>query len=615
MARQAPHSGRANPRSVPVPQPMLARPSKTLPAGDDWVFEVKWDGIRIVARVAGGSAQLWSRGGNDVTERHAEIATALAEAVGDREAVIDGELCALDPSGRPSFSLFQQGGGSRVLYAFDLLELDGESLCDRPLDERRSALDELLPSDGDEVRISRLFDDGEGLLGVAREHGLEGVVAKRRTSTYAPGKRPGTWVKVKLLAEGDVFAVVGFTRGQGRRDALGALVLGERGPEGLVWAGNVGTGLTDAELDRLAARLAPLARPESPLAVAPKMPRVRRGDLTWVEPVVQVEVEYLERTHEGRLRAPVYVGVVDSGPDPLERPVAEVRDGKRTLTLKNLDKVWWPDEGITKGDVLDHYHALADVVGPHLRGRPFTMLRFPDGIAGKHFFQKDLPSHAPEWLHVAPLPAGGRTIRFPVLDDELSLLWAVNMGCFDLNVWCADLPERPDAVIFDLDPAPPAGFEEARQVALLIRDALASVDLRAYPRTSGSQRGLHVLVPIARRHTHGEARELVAAVGAALAHAHPRLVTTKWAKTERRGVLIDANQNGYGRTTAWAYSVRPRPGAHVATPVTWEELSRPLDPTAFTMRAVYERVQRLGDLHRPVLEDAQSLGKALKALR
>ena len=199
---------------------------------------------------------------------------------------------------------------------------------------------------------------------------------------------------------------------------------------------------------------------------------------------------------------------MDSGPDPLERPVAEVRDGKRTLILKNLDKVWWPEEGITKGDVLDHYHALADVVGPHLRGRPFTMLRFPDGIAGKHFFQKDLPSHAPEWLHVAPLPAGGRTIRFPVLDDELSLLWAVNMGCFDLNVWCAraDLPERPDAVIFDLDPAPPAGFDEARQVALLIRDALASVDLRGYPRTSGSQRGLHVLVPIARRHTHGEAR-------------------------------------------------------------------------------------------------------------
>ncbi len=188
-------------------------------------------------------------------------------------------------------------------------------------------------------------------------------------------------------------------------------------------------------------------------------------------------------------------------------------------------------------------------------------------------------------MRLAPLPAGGRTIRFPVLDDELSLLWAINMGCIDLNVWCAreDLPERPDAVIFDLDPAAPASFDEARQVALLVRDVLASVDLRAYPRTSGSVRGLHVLVPIARRHTHGEARELVAAIGAALAYAHPGLVTTKWAKTERKGVLIDANQNGYGRTTAWAYSVRPRPGALVATPVTWEELEKPLDTTQFTM--------------------------------
>ena len=266
--------------------------------------------------------------------------------------------------------------------------------------------------------------------------------------------------------------------------------------------------------------------------------------------------------------------------------------------------------------MLDHYRDLADVVLPHLRDRPFTMLRYPDGIAGKRFFQKDAPSHTPGWVKLAPLPAGGRTIRFPLLQDELSLLWAIGMGCIDLNVWCAraDKPERPDAVIFDLDPAPPAGFDEARQVALLVREVLDSVGLRAYPRTSGSQRGLHVLVPIARRHTHAEAREIVAAVAGLLAADHPGLVTSAWAKTERRGVLIDANQNGYGRTTAWAYSVRPREGALVATPVTWEELAEPLDPNAFTMEVVHQRVARLGDLHRPVLEDAQSLGKALKAL-
>ena len=595
---------------------MLARSSDVLPAGDDWAFEVKWDGIRIVARVAGGEARLWSRRGVDRSVTDAEIGSALAAALGGRDAVVDGEVCALDDEGRASFSLLQQGLGTRVLYLFDLLELDGESLCDRPLSERRELLYDVL-TEGDEVHISSWFDDGEGLLALARAHGLEGVIAKRRSSVYLPDKRPGTWVKVKIAHE-ETFAIAGFTRGQGRREnALGALVLAEHGPQGLVWAGNVGTGLTDAEIDRLVGALKPLARADSPLAVVPKMPRIRRGDLTWVEPRLRCEVSYLERTHEGRLRAPVYRGLVQTGPPPLDRPVATLKRGARTLAMKNLDKVWWPDQGITKGDVLDHYHALAEVIVPHMKGRPFTMLRYPDGVAGKKFFQKDAPSHTPEWVHLAPLPAGGRTIRFPVLNDELSLLWAINMGCIDLNVWCAreDLPERPDVVIFDLDPAAPASFDEARQVALLVRDVLASVDLRAYPRTSGSIRGLHVLVPIARRHSHGEARELVAAVGAALEHTHPGLVTTKWAKTERKGVLIDANQNGYGRTTAWAYSVRPRPVALVATPVTWEELEQPLDNTVFTMEAVQQRVARLGDLHKPVLEDAQSLGKALKALR
>jgi bifunctional non-homologous end joining protein LigD len=603
--------------TVPVPRPMLAAPAQRLPEGEGWAFEVKWDGYRIGARVRSGAARLWSRAGNDVSAKYPEIVAALADAVGDHDAVIDGELCALDEAGRASFSLFQRGEGSRVLYAFDLLELDGDSLCAQPLEERRAALDELLADAGDELRISRWFDDGDGLLRIAREHGLEGVLAKRRSSAYAPGKRNGNWIKVKIASE-DVFPIVGFTRGQGRREGtLGALVLGQRTPEGLVWAGNVGTGLSDAEIDRLGAQLRPLARIESPLAIVPKMPRVRRGDLTWVEPQLHCEVSFLERTHEGRLRAPVYAGLVDVGPPPLPRPTAELTRGKQTLVLKNLDKVWWPELGVTKGDVVDHYRDLIDIVLPHLHDRPFTMLRYPDGIGGKRFFQKDTPSHAPDWLQVAPLPAGGRTVRFPLLQDELSLLWAIGMGCIDLNVVCsrADKPERPDAVIFDLDPAEPASFEEARQVALLIRDVLDSVGLRGYPRTSGSHRGLHVLVPIVRRHTFAEARAVVAAIAGLLAAQHPQLITNKWSKTERHGVLIDANQNGYGRTTAWAYSVRPRPGALVATPVSWDELAEPLDPAAFTMDAVHQRVARLGDLHAPVLEDAQALGKALKALR
>ncbi len=423
MARQAPHPGRANPLSVAVPQPMLARPSKTLPKGDEWRFEVKWDGIRIVARVAGGGARLWSRGGNDVTARHMEIATALAEAVGDREAVIDGELCALDPSGRPSFSLLQQGGGARVLYAFDVLELDGESLCDRPLDERRAALDELLPSDGDEVRISRLFDDGEGLLGVARAHGLEGVVAKRRTSTYAPGKRPGTWVKVKL-GQRDTFEVVGFTRGQGTARRARRSRAGRAPTRGA----RVG-GQRRHRADRRRAR--PARCPAS--AARARREPARRGSEDAASPPGRSHLGRAGRAGRGGVSRADARGSVararlcwSRGYRPGIRSNARsrrCRSGKRTLILKNLDKVWWPDEGITKGDVLDHYHALADVVGPHLRGRPFTMLRFPDGIAGKHFFQKDLPEPragvaarraAPGRRQDDPLPGARRRAVAPV---------------------------------------------------------------------------------------------------------------------------------------------------------------------------------------------------------
>jgi bifunctional non-homologous end joining protein LigD len=594
---------------------MLAQPGQTLPRGEEWVYEVKWDGVRVAAQIAGGEAHLWSRGGHDVSDRYRAIAGALAETVGDREAVIDGELCAVDEAGRASFSLLQQGEGALVFYAFDLLALDGASLCDERADERHDALEELIGDAEDPVRLSRWFPDGDALLEVAREHGLEGVVAKRRASTYTAGKRTTSWVKVKISQE-ETFAIVGWTRGQGRRESLGALVLGQETDEGLIWAGNVGTGLNDAELDRLCEALAPLARTTSPLDVVPKMPRVRRGDLHWVDPVLHCEVSYLERTHEGRLRAPVYGGLVDVGPEPLPRPAAQVESGGHTLLLKNLDKVWWQEEGVTKGDVVEHYRDLMDVVLPHLHDRAFTMLRFPDGVGGKQFFQKDAPSHTPDWVKIAPLPAGDRTIRFPVLNDDLSLLWAIGMGCIDLNVVLSriDRPERPDTVMFDLDPAPPASFEEARQVALLIKDVLDSLGLRAYPRTSGSYRGLHLIVPIVRRHTFDETRQLVALVAGLLAAQHPDLITTRWSKRERHGVLIDANQNGYGRTTAWAYSVRPKPGALVATPVTWEELAEPLDPAAFTMDVVHQRVARLGDLHRPVLEDGQSITRALKHL-
>jgi len=298
-----------------------------------------------------------------------------------------------------------------------------------------------------------------------------------------------------------------------------------------------------------------------------------------------------------------------------------IRKGRCELRVSNLDKLFWPEEGITKGDLIAYYRDVAEVLVPHLRGRPFTMKRYPDGWQGKHFFQKQAPSHMPSWIKRVPLPASTREgekkiIEYALVDEELALLWMVNMGCIDMHVWSSrvDKPERPDWVMFDLDPAEGATFDDVVTVARLVKDTLDLLALDAYPKTSGS-RGIHVLVPIARRHTFADAREFASIVAGALARAHPGLVTTEWSKQKRKGVLVDANQNRPGATNASVYSVRPRAGAPVSTPLRWDEVASGLDFTAFTMDAVLDRVAAHGDLFAGVLRGKQSLATALRALR
>ena len=356
------------------------------------------------------------------------------------------------------------------------------------------------------------------------------------------------------------------------------------------------------------------------------MPKVRRDAIVWVEPRLVCEVSFGEWTHDGRLRQPVYQGLrEDKSPREVRAEVPpiedELRSGGRLLKLSNLDKPFWPEEGITKGDLLAYYRDVAPVLVPHLKDRPFTMKRYPDGWQGKSFFQKQAPSHIPDWIETAPFPASTRegekrVIDYALVDDELALLWMVNMGCIDMHAWAsrADKPERPDWVMFDLDPSEGAGFEEVIEVALLVRQALDVLELASVPKTSGS-RGIHVLVPITRRHGFDEVREFAGIVAGALARANPGLVTTEWTKAKRKGVLVDANQNGPGKTTASVYSVRPRAGAPVSTPLRWDEVKDGLDTAAFTMDVVLERVAREGDLFARVLEGGQSLGAALRALR
>ena len=604
---------------------MLATLADDLPKGGDWLYEIKWDGYRAVGYVRGGEARLVSRNGNDLTARFPDVAKALAKAARSPNCVVDGEVCALDDEGRPSFSAMQQGKqGTPLVYAvFDVLEIDGTPVLDLPLTERRARLEALIDARQKTIQVSGFFDDGEALLAAAVERGLEGVMAKRPESRYLEGKRSRDWLKIKTHGR-EEFVICGWTKGQGKRSGLfGALVLGTYRGKELHWVGNCGTGFTERDIDALLAKLEPLRRDSSPFVTVPKMPKVRKGDVTWVEPKLVCEVRFVEWTHDGHLRAPSFQGLRDDKPSRAvhrEQPVAR-SDGR--VKLSNLDKVFWPDEGITKGDLLDYYRAVAPVLLPHLRDRPSTMRRYPDGAFGKAFFQKDAPKHMPEWIprfrvevSTREKPRERKWIEAPVVSDEDALLWMVNMGCIDLNTWYSrvDKPDRPDFVLFDLDPSADAGFKETIQVALLVKAALDTLGLESFAKTSSAD-GMHVLVPIERRSTFDETREFSEIVAGAIARTHRGLATTEWTKAKRRGVLIDSNQNGGGKTIASVYSVRPRPGAPVSTPLRWDEVNEKLDPSSFTMDVVLERVRKHGDLFAGVLSVRQRLDRALAALR
>jgi bifunctional non-homologous end joining protein LigD len=611
--------------------PMLATLEKDVPKGEGWLYEVKWDGYRALAYVAGGEVGLVSRNGNDLTARFPAVAKSIGKALRTPNAVLDGEVCALDEEGRATFSAMQRGtAGTRYIFvAFDLLEVEGEPLLDAALTERRKRLAQLLDKRNRTVQFSESFDDGEALFEAAEKQGFEGVIGKRARSTYQPGRRSRDWVKVKTHGRQE-FVIGGYTRGEGRRaNSFGSLLLGvyDEGTDKLRYVGSVGTGFNEKEIQRLLGLLRPLETSEPRFEPVPKPPRVRRGDIVWVEPRLVAEVEFVEWTHDQRLRAPSYQGLrEDKAPrevheeEPLPR---KLRKGNRTLELSNLDKTFFPVERIAKGDLLAYYRDVAAVLVPHLKDRPFTMIRYPDGIDGKHFFQKDAPSHMPEWIprHRALVstreaPRRKKWVEFACVNDELALLWMVNMGCIDMNTWYSrvEKPDRPDFVLFDLDPSPGVGFRETVQVALLVKAALDAFGLVGYPKTSSAD-GMHVLVPVERRYTYDDTRRFAEIVAGAIARTNRGLATTEWSKSRRRGVLIDANQNGEGKTIASAYSVRPRRGAPVSTPLRWEEVTEDLDPMSFTMETVRRRIDEHGDLFGGMLTTKQRLTEALNALR
>lgn len=606
-------------------RPMLASTADAPFDDPAWAFELKWDGYRALALVTSDATLLRSRNGQDLNRRYPDLGD-LRRRVMCQEAVLDGEVVVLKDDGTPDFAALAAGRGPFTYVVFDLLYVDGEWIEDLPWRERRARLAEVVAPEGPPVLVLSDHVEGEGraLFAAAAANGMEGIMAKRMDAPYRPGRRVPDWRKVKTRREMEA-VIGGFTEGSGsRRGTIGALLVGERDAEGaLTYLSHVGSGFSDALARDLWDRLRAAEVPASPFANAvPDAPAAPH----WVRPELRCEVRYAERTADGRLRAPVFHGIVEEAvadvpPGPFSQADGDrtVEEGGRRITLTNLGKPYWPREGITKGNLLDHYLRMAPVLVPHLAGRPMILKRYPNGIDEDFFFQHTV-TDGPDWLARADLSRSGRpgekTSRYVLVDDPLALLWLVNLGCIDLNPWQsrAAAPDEPIHVLFDLDPADGLSFDRVVEAALLVRDALDAVGLRGYPRTSGAS-GMHILVPVVPGLTFDAVRLFARVVSEALVDARPDLVTTR-TKIADRGprVYLDHNQNGRGRSIASVYSVRPRPGAPVATPLRWEEVAPGLDPRAFTMGAVARRVEAEGDLAAGLLDDLQPLGDAVARL-
>jgi bifunctional non-homologous end joining protein LigD len=553
------------------------------------------------------------------------------------DALVDGEVVVLGPDGRPSFQALQARAQlSRpadvaraaierpaTYFVFDLLALGGLDVRALPLAERKRLLAGVVPRLGPVRFAEHVEGRGEALHGEVRARGLEGIVAKRADSPYRAG-RSAAWLKIRVERAGD-FAVVGFTAPRGSRSRLGALHLAVHEGEGFVYAGSVGSGLGEALLEELHARLAPRAR-RTPPCSGP-VPRGRGN--TWVDPELVCEVRFREWTAEGLLRQPVFLRLREDlrpeeavraaapreGPPPVPRPARPAR----RVEVTNGDKVWFPADGITKADVVGYYRAIAPFMLPYLKDRPLVLTRYPDGIEGKSFFQKDAPEWRPEWIRTVRIRAedAGRDLDHFLVDDADGLAWIVNLGTIPLHVWAsrAGALERPDWCVVDLDPKE-APFEHVVRIARALHVLLGELGLPSYPKTTG-QKGLHVLVPLGGQLTHAQSRTLGELLARAIEAELPEIATTARALAARGGrVYLDFMQNGHGKTIAAPYAVRPRPGAPVSTPLRWSEVTARLDPARFTIGNVPGRARRLpADPLLPVLSEKPDLVAALDRLR
>jgi bifunctional non-homologous end joining protein LigD len=628
-------------------RPMLAFPASEPFDHPDWLFEVKWDGYRAIAEIHEDQVRLYSRNLLAFEKRFAPVVDSL-EHLG-QEAVIDGELVVLDKSGRPKFQLIQdypKSGGSLVYLVFDLLYLAGHNLEKLPLVRRKEILAKLVHGLPNISLSEHVPEQGKAFYRAVEEKGLEGIVAKDGQSRYRQGVRSRSWLKIKTHLRQEA-VIAGFTEPQGSRQGFGALVLGVYENGDLAYIGHVGTGFSQQLLADLRSRLDPLIQETCPFKKRPKV----NGPFHWVRPQLVCEVSFDAWTNDGYIRHPVYLGLredKEASAVRREQPLAKGGNdemGKQQETtppsprprfadsptpkasgnqeisgqqvhLTNLDKVYWPEDGYTKGDLIRYYREVSEFILPYLRDRPESLNRHPNGIHEKNFFQKDLRRQPPpDWVQTLEVASEDKKLLTVLCQDEASLAYLANLGCIELNPWHARVGslDQADYLVLDLDPEAIA-FDQVVAAAQAIRKVLDQIGAESCCKTSG-KRGLHIYVPFGARYGHDQAKQFAELIARVVNSRLPSVTSLIRDPKRRQGkVYLDYLQNGKGKTLAAAYSVRPRPKATVSTPLKWTEVRRGLDPTKFTIRTLPKRLNAVGDLWQPVLGPGIDLAACLEKL-
>jgi bifunctional non-homologous end joining protein LigD len=660
--------GQYNKKRSPIPKdikPMLATLVDTPADEDGWLYEVKWDGYRALSYLHDGEVEIKSRNNKPFNAKFYPIHQELLKW--KMNAVLDGEILVVNDKGFPDFDALQlwrsEADGELVYYVFDILWLEGVDLMQVPLSERKNILRKIIPSEGS-IRLSETFDiTATEFFALADKMGLEGIVAKKSTSIYCPDVRSKEWLKIKTQKHQEAI-IAGYTRNENTSREFSALLMGVYEGKELVFIGPVGTGFNTKMQQEILQKLKPLEIKECPFNEVPDYnkpsrfrPNPPEAKVTWVKPKLVAEVAYRTQTTDGSLRHPTFRGLREdknakdvkfetaekavelSGKDRKILQEKGIKENKNTdrksllnpkdetqvriingheLKFTNLSKVFWPEEGITKRDMLNYYYQVAPLMLPYYKDKPQTLNRFPNGIYGKSFYQKDVTGKVPGWIktHEYYSETDQREKQFLVVSDEDSLLYIASLGCIEMNPWSSrtQSPDHPDWCIIDLDPDKNP-FDQVVETALVTKEVLDAVNVPCYCKTSGST-GLHIYIPLGAKYDYEFSKEFGRVIVKIIHSKIPRFTSIERLTANRKGkIYLDFLQNRPQATVAGPYSLRPKPGAPVSMPLNWEEVKKGILPTDYNIRNAVGRLKEQGDIFKGVLDKGIDRQKTLRKIQ